>query len=80
MVVLLRILAFFACRVPGDLFIFVFRALFLVPHDTGKREIRHLQQGAGLVCLQRRGAPILGFGVSAAIDAGELKLVLNRIE
>src|SRR6267142_2145328 len=42
--VLLRTFAFFARGVPKNLFIFIFLALFLVPHDTGKPEFRHLQR------------------------------------
>src|SRR5260370_31117913 len=61
---LLRTFAFFARGEPKYLFIFVFLflflVLFLVPHDTGKREIRHLDPGPSLVCLPRAGVPILG--------------------
>ncbi len=71
---LLRILAFFAPGVPEDFFIFVALAFFLVAHDTGKSEFRHAGSGAGLVCLRTRGAPILGCGVNAAIEDGELEL------
>ncbi len=73
-VALLRTVAFFSLPVPEDSFIFVFLVFFLAAHDTGKLEIRHIQLTGGLICLRRRGAPILGFGMNGAIEEAELKL------
>jgi hypothetical protein len=59
-------------RKPKYLFIFLTRAPIPVAHDTGKTQIRHSSLGHGLVCVPRRGAPILGFSVNGAVDPAEL--------